>query len=550
MYKIIIVDDEVLVRIGIKSCIDWQKNGFEIVGEASNGIEALEKSLALKPDIVLTDIRMPKMDGLEFLSQLKEKLPEVKSIILSSYNEFEYVKAAMKIGTLDYILKLSMQPEELINILNGIKVELDKIKLDKEEAQFLKSKANISTMVLKKQAILNALQSSTLDKKSFIDELNSLNVRICFSKYSILHIIIDEYEDILDRKWKGEEERLIFSVINIASEVLGTLGLAEIIEMKKGVFLGILSEDRVDEKDQFELNVAHLTLKLIEMMKQYLNVEISIGISSIGNNFAEFLEKTEEATRAGVVGFYSLKGSIIKYEDCKWFEKDGNESIKIDDRQISRLIETNSIREIKIIIDKVIDYSIESKSIEPFELLNNIQDIIYQIARQIKGLELPASMAYSSNIEYLSKRLKSLANVYTLKEWLNNFFNVLEKIMDEHIRMSCRDEIVKIKKYIFENFRNDISISQCAKMCNMSAKYFSFLFKKEADENFVDFVNRVRVEKAKELLLDTRLMMYEIAERVGYANDKYFSKLFSRMVGMTPIEYRKKKLRNDKIIKP
>jgi len=157
--KVLIVEDEILVRIGLKMSVDWERHGYQIVGEASDGIEALRLCESLKPDIVLTDIKMPKMNGLEFIKQLNDKYPDIKAVILSNYDEFSYAQEALNLGTVNYVLKVDVNPDELIEILNNIR------------EKYIKN--------IKITGSVNMVKDNSLEKYNLIKSLISGNIMDC-----------------------------------------------------------------------------------------------------------------------------------------------------------------------------------------------------------------------------------------------------------------------------------------------------------------------------------------------------------------------------------
>jgi len=540
MIKVLIVDDEVLVRIGIKSCIKWENSGFEIVGEAENGIEALELVEKCKPDLVLTDIRMPKMDGLEFLKQLKEKQPDVKTIILSCYNEFSYVREAMKLGALDYVLKLSMQPEELLEILNKIKGEIDKEKKQNSEVYLLRQKANSNTKAIKENLIKNALTGNIKNESEFYSNIQELDFKVDFSSYIVFHISIEDYKLIASNRWENDERSLNSSVITVINNILSKYGECEVIQYEGSNFFVILSTSGNLNQENACDAVRQSAENIVEMITTYLNMKASLGISSSGKTLEELSWKVKEAQLANSYGFYLKNKSISFYN--RDIKLDSNalpdfSSVELDLMQALDIVDKDKI---KLCIAMIFQKIIEDRKVYPDRFVKKLTEMLYLFSRRLSAIG-----GYMDEIidEYKTdpyERIKMFLNIYSLEEWFYKFIDRYSEYVKLKQKKKTKEEIIKIKNYVLANYTNKFSIPICARICNMSEKYFSYVFKKETGENFTDYVNRVRIEKAKELIKNQNMVIFEVANKVGYENDKYFIKLFRKTVGMTPGEYKRK----------
>lgn len=363
MYKVIIVDDENPIRKGLITYVNWAEMGFSVAGEASNGNDAIELIRELKPHVVLTDIKMPRCTGIELMEKIKKDNIDIKIVVLSGYDEFEYAKAALKAGAVDYLLK-PIEFDKLNEIFIKIKNEYDK--RNKEEIQ---------------------------------------NNRV----YSLL------------------KEQFQYDFTNG----------------------GIEKED-----------IHNIENKLILLIKQYNSEGISKLIQDTFNKFS------------GKADVYNCYISFIKI--------------------LNRFLEASGIKSTDIIDKKSVDFD---------RLMNRetVQDVTAELMDVFKNV-----------IEYLGTR----------------DFKYTNKIIEA------------VKKYIIENYSNNISLEMAANSVHMNHMYLSRLFKKETGVSFTDYLTDIRMQKAKKLMENVSIKLYEISEMVGYYSPKHFSKVFKKNTGVTPKQYR------------
>lgn len=540
MIKVLIVDDEALVRIGIKSCIKWEDSGFEIVGEAENGMEALTMADKYRPDLVLTDIRMPKMDGLEFIKQLKEMQPDVKTVILSCYNDFSYVREAMKLGALDYVLKLSLQPEELLDILNKIKSVIEKEKKHHNEVYLLRQKANLNNKTIKENYIKNILTGNIKNASESFLNMNELDIKIDFSSYIVLHISIEDYRLIVSSRWDNDEKSLNSSVMTVISNILSKYGDSEIIRYEESDFFVILSTSAGLNHEDSCVAVLQLADNIVEMIMTYLNMNSSIGVSSQGRTPDDLRGKVREAQLANSYSYYFKNKSISVYSSDIRFDKNALPDFSDLEHDIRQALDVVDKTKIKSCIFRIFQRARDEKNVLPARLIKKLTEILYLFSNRINAIggTMEDLMDECKTDPY--ERIRMFVNIYSLEEWFDKFVDRYADYVKLLQKKKAKDEIIKIKSFVMANYTNKLSITICARVCNMSGKYFSYVFKKETGENFTDYVNGVRIEKAKEFIKNRNMAIFEVATKVGYENDKYFIKLFRQTVGMTPGEYKRK----------
>lgn len=416
MKRVMIVDDEIMIRLGMKTIIEWEKYGYEVVADAQNGRDALDKIEIYHPDVIFTDLVMDVMDGLELIEICRTQYPDIIFVVISNYNDFENVRKAMKLGAFDYLLKLTIKEEAVKTILEEI---------SKQFPAEYKHNLEMGRIIRKNQHAIKNRIIHMLEEKTYMSldevqqELSLIDFSVCLSKpFVLLQFSIDDYYAQARNGQIPDVHLLHFAMENIITELLCNDFVAEgfryneheliyMIEVSTDADYIMLYE-RVRTK--FEIIKKHL--------KNYLNIEVTGVLSQ-------------------------------KYKTAE----DINSAIK------------------------------ENKN------------VLYQ--------RLPSECG------------------------------ILHMYND-----GSRKEIRLIKEYIYNHYAEDINVELAAKEVNMSRSYFSYLFKAHMNMGFTDYVNKVRISKACELLNNPNMRIQEIADTVGITNYNYFSILFKKIVGCSPNKYR------------
>lgn len=282
MKKILIVDDEFIVRMGIKSILNWEEYGYTVVGEAEDGAQALKLIVASHPDIVLTDLMMENMDGFELMHECRKRWPQMKFIVLSSYNDFENVKRAMKLGASDYIFKMTAKPEELLKVINEVSGSIE-VQNDAESSLILKNKQAIKKNIFYKCIFQN--QMVTQEMKS---EFSVLQLDIDFSKpYILLYFIIklSDLDDQILLKKDDHISTLHFSMINIADEVLKNQWRADSFPLNHNTIVSVIN---LPEDTDWDVDLLEEKFSLIqEYYKRYLRLSVYGIVSTIGQGLSD-----------------------------------------------------------------------------------------------------------------------------------------------------------------------------------------------------------------------------------------------------------------------
>lgn len=524
--KVFIVDDELLVRIGIKSCIEWTKHGIEVIGEASDGEEALQQIRRLKPDVILLDIKMPKMDGIELMNHLKNEKLECKVIILSGFDDLYHVREAMKLGASDYLHKPCMNGKDVLDSLLSIRKQLETEKAS--SYQFNQSNNNEkSKLVLKKAFLSEMLEGRYGSDQDFIQKSRELDIKLENGYFSCLAFSVKNLCEIRKR-YEGQDISLLQSSIeNIMDGIFAREKGVEFFCHDKNTYViiigikGIISERRIIE------NTDSLVKLVLDATKRFLNIDITIGVSDIHMTFREVKRAFDEADMSLRQKFYSNTGNIIYYRDIRR---------KVDSSTFSKI--DSAIAKLK---DHLTKYEYDKFNIALKELVDLLEEDQCLSEEDVKKLFNAFLFLVKGGKEYLEE-MELLVSCETLRQLYYVWGDIVGSKLsnDQYLKQhQTNNYIVKgIVRYIDENYQTEISLNLLAQKFNISPNYISRLFKEVTGETLFNYLNGVRIEKAKEFLKDMQMKMYEIGYKVGFKSAVHFNIVFNKITGLTPKQYR------------
>jgi two-component system response regulator YesN len=524
MIKILVADDEVIVRVGIRSMIDWKRHGFEIVGEASDGEEALRLIEERAPDIVLTDIKMNGMDGISMLKQIKERGIDVKTIVLSCHNEFEYVKEAMKLGALDYVLKLSMQPEDLLNVMNNVKT------------QHLAEKAKkpiLSGSGLERENWKAAIRSSIFDEAA--SEQCAAQSGEDSTQY--LPIVSRIYRLQTGAHEAGKKKGIYLSALNFIRDVVSENFDCDPFFHDEKELVCIVRFDSQPDEEQYAVlwrSIARFQ-NLIETCLNYMTVT---GVAGKSSGMLGFRSGFERALVGARHGFYSVKSETIDPETVSY----GVMMKEVFEYgQLKELFDKMRAYEIPAVEDcltALFSQLEKERNVEPSEVIKTVKAII--------NILLMATWdSFSKDKEPGAMDLPSIGEIETaenLKQVSDLVFymlNFMKNNKKQLTQSSYHHDIQRLIGHIKAYPDERISLEQAAAFVNLSKNYFCSVFKLETGDTFNDYLTNLRIQSAQSLLKSTNLRVNEIAIRVGYDNINYFLTLFRKVTGVSPKMYRK-----------
>lgn len=525
--KIVVVDDEMLVRAGIKSAINWEKEGYTIVGEAEDGLSALKVIEDTKPDIVLLDINMPGMNGIDVIKKLREKDISSEIIVLSCHEEFEFVKEALKNGARDYLLKHKVDSDHILNIVNNARASLMEEKRRKGNIEKLQKDAEIGKYYLKKEFLLQLLKGEKLEAWEMEKKVKELNLRITDKNISCIVFQVDNLDKVKKRYESNDNDLLQFSIINITTELLSPAKECEFILYDEDIYVIIASNSsEVSRKSIYDKNIIIIN-RIYDALQHYLNVYTSFGIGESGSGYSNIAEAFSKALCSLSLKFINYQEHIFSQLDlCS--QKDAIAAREIIGGLENDILKHIQAKELEAVLTKVEELIrvIKAKSYSEQEAIVAVfERTITEIAKE-----------YNLNFLEYMLLLKQSNNIDELK---NIVIDIVNKInMPEEVEAIPNYVIREAINYINKNFYKDIGLEAIAEHIGYSESYLSRIFNKEMNTSILNYLNTVRINRAKELLKDYRLKNYEIAEKVGFNTAIHFNIVFKKLTGKTPTDYR------------
>ncbi len=534
LYRIMVVDDEEEIRVGIIKKIDWESNGFLIVGDAENGQDALEKAERLQPDVIMTDIKMPFMDGLELGEKIAEIMPSTKIIIFSGCDDFEYAHKAIKINVIEYVLK-PINSIEFIEVLKRLKIQLDCEYDEKRNLETLYQHYIESLPVIREQFLVGAIEGR-ISKNQWDEQSEKLGIDF---KANYLSVALIHADGTL----MPEEE----NNVSIQTEfALTCISIKKIVDENMNNycrFISFLYSDMVvvignfDKREDILLFIKGIN-EVCKLYKRIMNLTISAGIGYVYNNMTQIRFSYRTAQNALDYRFIIGKGKAIYIDDV---EPDNSIELQFDEqeeRSMLNAIKIYSKEEITVTINKLFE-KIEYLLLPLNKYRIYLMEIMTSLLKLVQAYNLDMNEIFGKNFNCYSY-LESLDSIDEVKNWfINKAIRVNGFIKKERIN-SSHLLIEKAKQYIRENYSDyDVSVEKLCSKLHVSPTYFSTIFKRETEMNFVSFLTAVRLEQAVKLLNTTDDKTYIIADKVGYTEANYFSYVFKRKFGVSPSKYRK-----------
>lgn len=503
---ILIVDDEPILRNGIRFLCDWEKYGYIIIGEASNGLEALDFIQKIKPNIAFIDIIMPIMDGIELTEQLVKNYSGIHIIVLSSYDDFKYVKNLFKLGITDYLLKPTLTANELLETLDSLNIKSSKLQ-HQNASQILVN--NIITHNANHQVILSSFNKAGIN----------------FNRDFPFRIILGKIQrQTLQNKFDLDELEIFDSIFSIPL-------VSAFYPPNYFILLIQDISNETEDSASLEQMINYLSDLLykqfsIKTIFTYCHLFTSLeSISSIYNTLNSRLEYSFYYPNISILNSIPQNSKNIEFPEDIFQNK--LDQLLIDD-----------------LFHILIDYNTNISRlsvIDIYTLKKQIESKLYQIFNILNQLSSDDSKLDKKKI-YFFKLIDTSENYIILNDILHDIYQYSISVLATVKKDRDWDFYSKIKSYIMDHCHNDLKLSDVADAFHLNYSYLSIRFYKHYNEHFSDYLSKIRIEKAKKLLLSTNFTMQEISESCGFSNQGYFSKIFKKYTKITPTEYQKKYL--------
>lgn len=520
--RVVLADDEPIIIKGLRKLIDWEELGMEIVGQAYDGRSLMEVIEANKPDIVISDISMPHLSGIDIIKQINQRSLPIKVIFISAFQEFSYAKDAVVYGAVDYLVK-PLKKSELEHVLSKTAAligQKDEEERRKDKLQLIERRTRVDEI----QEWLVRLTSRSLSTTS--EAYQIVQAKYPGPLYSIGIVEIDRLHDSSDR-WPAQETKLVhFALENVLTELVSENGKGQVF-YKNNRYTYLVNHTQQEEAKD-------LAIEMKEKTEAYLKLKISIGLGNPVKDIALIADSYEQAEQALKMKYFQGLNKVILYK--KVDQKQGFESeIYALQSKVIRDLSSNAwaeaVKALETLLETIEDATRGNVELAVSTCFSSTLFMIQEIKNS--GVQLAES---GFDIHDLQKRLSEFQTFLEMRMGIIEIMEELHQRIDDKAGNKEKMLLTKIKQYIDEHYAEEITLETVAAIAFMNPYYFSSFFKKHMKENFKQYVTELRMQEAMRLLTHTCMMIYEVAEKVGYNNARHFSDMFKKRYGKLPQE--------------
>ena len=529
-YSIILADDEQHILFGMKNAIAWEELGFEVIGTAQNGKEALELIEEYHPDIVISDIKMPFMDGLELSKVIHENYMSTKTILFSGWDDFEYARLAISYGVSEYVMK-PINYNEMKKLLITMHEKLEKEYAEKLNRDRLE-KVYVASLPLLRQQFFSQLITGPLDENYREQQIKNLKLNFEYDVFYVVMVKLHENnsEDVLSE----------LSIKEMMKEALDNI--ADVYEfgmMDKEVFL--LCSNKKHDIERVMRTVEEVSVRI----HRIFHADIFCGISSSGRGIEEFPSLYAQSLEA-------LEYNLVIKEECYTYyndilpiqtkENDWSGEVESIERIITHCSEEELQQEVAKLLQKL---QIAHYNLSEYQIV--ILEILFAISRLYKKYQITFDEEFAGS-KKMAVKVLSLDTGEKLDNWLMNYCKLIRSLIQKKQVDNNVILATNAMKIVDKRFRDPtLSVETVCGELHVSSSYFSKIFKQETGTTFLNYLINRRMVEAKRLLNQTDYKSHVIGEMVGYPEPNYFSYVFKKNCGVSPAKYRKlEEVKNEK----
>jgi two-component system response regulator YesN len=520
LHKVFLVEDEIVAREGIRDNVDWRLNGFEFCGEAPDGEIALPLLETAEPDILITDIKMPFMDGLQLCKVVRERMPWVKIIILSGHDEFEYAQEAIKLGVTEYLLK-PVGVQELHNVLHKVAAQLDRERREQEELQRLRDQVEENLAVLKERFLLKLVVGAVSSAEA-VEQSQALGLELIARCYMVIVIKVELCDAPGQFDYHGYQyvQRVVSSLVETNPDVfLLTKDLEELVLMIKGHTPEYLQEE------------GDLLIEQIQRQVEGGKCKLAIGVGTPKKRITDIYHSFVEALTA-------TQDTAIIHKAASDVEVDTAELLKADKSAVEDYLRCGVKEDFNDFFDAFIQ-PLGEAALRSYLIKNYIfLDLVLITARFVNELGGEVDEVIPE-INHIETALATIQTIEHIRDQAQKILTSALTFRDSRANSHYAGMIQHAKEYIGVHYVNpNLSLNEVAAQASLSPSHFSVVFGQETCSTFKEYLTETRLKRAKELLRTTTLKSSEIAYQIGYTDPHYFSYVFRKNTGLTPTEFR------------
>ena len=533
MIKTILVDDDVEMLEGLSNIIRWEDYGFTLVAKAKNGFEALNLITKLMPDMVVADITMPVMDGLELIREAKKFKPGLRSIIVSCHEEFEYAKMAIRLEADEYILKHTLTKESLIDVLRR-----QKEKIERQQSMILADRSlSINRYIIAEKLFSDFFEANILDEGEFLYRANVSSIKLPPGDFRFIGLYLDDPEETAPSRLIRETGAFVYAVLNIIEDSLGESVRYTLFSYRDSAFYAAVwnLEGGAPEAGALEAKLE----EILESLHKVLNARFSACAGSLYGRTGELHSAKNEADSLRAAYFYCGHGLVTT--SPREYKKPGEAEYRALSRIVRHASESLNSEHLSAGLSELFEF--DFSQYEPagvIKILNRL--LIDMVMSFFKSAGKDASPGVDIGAHMIRIRGDLFSTCRTMFE--NAARSIAGKLRGRNITKNS--EINKALQYIGEHLGEELGCENVASHVNLNVNYFSRVFKREMGVSFSEYLLTKRMNLATEYLMETMCPIEEIAGAIGIESVSYFYRAYKRITGNTPGDVRNYAKRKDR----
>ncbi|MBP1965541.1 helix-turn-helix domain-containing protein [Paenibacillus aceris] len=533
MYKVVLADDNVPLLDYLSASIPWGDLGLTLAAACADGEEAFEACQMHHPDILITDIGMPIMNGLELLEKVRISNPQLKTIILSCHEDFQYAQKAVKLHVSEYVLKESLQIDHLIELLRTLIAQLNEEKTAKQGVRQLQDVVKQNRSVIRTTFLRSLLEQPVMNEAEWIEKAAAFHIHLGNGSMILPVLVMPERALDLESRF-GSTHLLQFVLDNTLSESILTEGCS-ILTLDERHAILLFPFTKTLKRNMYE-DIRSELHRAQQSFRQVIRIELSMYLGDVCDDLPSLKKQIQALLNAKLFRFYAGEQRIVTVEA---FEPTN------DDLFIHYI---EAVQDFRACIQSGVEEDITAAINKWFGLIQDKRYPVDTVRSWMVNLVMELELKYivmqhfvsNFKAELLHQTIYQIVTLDHLREWTHQFLLEKRAALQTLSNQSVRKEIAEAKRHILLHLGEKISMEEMAGRLNLNPSHFSRLFKKETGETFVEFVNRSKMECARDLLDKSDASIEQIAEKLGFEHTSYFIKLFRSFSSKSPAEFRRR----------
>ncbi|OAS13469.1 response regulator transcription factor [Paenibacillus oryzisoli] len=536
-YKVVVIDDKPLIRQAIVQTIAWDKLNCTVVGQAEDGIEGKRLVMELQPDILVTDIKMPGLSGLDLAEEMSANYPMAKTILITGYQDFEYAKRAVRLGVFDFIVK-PINYEELSQVIGSAVSEIDSKRRENEQTVKITSayveleKQHSDSIPSLRSKLIGDLMTGTGDRQEQVKKLEIL--------YSRFVVQIVRTADLGGQSGAANtvklKQQMQLRLTEHAHGLTAKRDFYVIESLRNHDLIFVCLFPKVLSQREFRMKLQSFCNAFIDVAKMKEEVSCHIAVSSVYKSLLELPDAFREASQIMDSSFFRMEESVLFPDQGQQEKELGKFSIIQDLEQFNQMLEDKSSEDVIAYLERFLKQITAYSEGNILVVKGLLSEVCLAVARyyfRITGDEF----GLGKSVDQILEDVYRLTSMKEASTYLTTFIGTIKKKLEGGEKVYSL-VVKKVIDYINTHIADTINLTSTAEHFGLSSSYLSRLLRTETGINFVDLVSKARIETAKRLLMDPKNKVNEVGEMVGYKEYAYFYQVFKRLEGQSPKEYK------------